>query len=180
MIIIEINLGLQFLWFPYNNFFKNAVSRAMVFRLWLQIAILLFRNAVFYKGSLTGAFFKMWPWIMRLSSFSEPSSWENFTPCPSFLLCNCFPKLPSLLLSEKWQWRTNLALNALLLTAPYVTHLGRGSLGFCLCVFREGTDNQPTEWCWKPNALCLQLHTPSQKAMRKCTEGYWVQRPTKD
>lgn len=38
-----------------------------------------------------------------------------------------------------------MVLNALLLIAPYVTHLGHGSFGFCLCVFREGNGKKPTE-----------------------------------
>lgn len=53
---------------------------------------------------------------------------------PAVLLHNSLPRLSFLSLSEKWQWRTNLVLNAVLLIAPYVIHLGHGSFGFFLCL----------------------------------------------
>ena len=80
-----------------------------------------------------------------LSPSSEPlSSWKS-TLGPHHLLANCFPRLSSPSLSQKWQWRTNLVPNALSLIAPYVTHLSHSNFGFCLCVLREGNGKKPTE-----------------------------------
>ena len=61
------------------------------------------------------------------------------------LLCDFVPSLSSLSFSKKWQWRTNLILNGLLLIVPYGIHSGHSSFGFCLCVFREGDENKPRE-----------------------------------
>ena len=77
--------------------------------------------------------------ILRASVFSEVH-----TGSPPFA-CQLFPRLSSLSLSQKWQWRTNLVPNAFSLIAPYVTHLGHGNFGFCLCVFREGNGKKPVE-----------------------------------
>lgn len=118
--------------------------------------------------------------MVTLSPLSEAPSSGKFIPCACYLLHNCFPRLSSLSLTEKWQWRTNLVLNALLLIAPYVTHLGHGSFGFSLCVFREGNGNKPTE------EATSGVGSPARGASshtlfpgRSPTEGDWVRRATR-
>lgn len=57
-----------------------------------------------------------------------------------------------------------MVLNALLLIAPYVTHLGHGSFEFFLCVFGKENENEPIEkWImlWEAHSPCLHLHPPS-------------------
>lgn len=51
----------------------------------------------------------------------------------------------SLPLMIRQVWWGPVCFNALFLIVPDVTHWGNSSLGFCLCVFREGNDNDQTE-----------------------------------
>lgn len=92
-ISVEINLSLHFLWFPYNQFLGVKLLEQWFqtfLRLWLPIAKLPNRNAVFCKGSFTGAFFKN----MTLSQDVEPILrasvfWEIHTGSPPFA-CQLF------------------------------------------------------------------------------------------